>query len=1349
MQEKANFTAMWDLVFYSPCKIINALPCDVRFQAVQPTSSDLLSEIVKSPSKVHKRQASSLATSELFFLPSEFYTKSTGGCFDIDVQLHENDNGFQFFDGSNESNKDVIADETVQPGKILELIKLDSSKNLYFRLAIPGTDLWTKPVCITSALLQRRALFSRQGSQDLFWDFNRYQDVLFVTPPEIRYKREWEVSRTIVLFSQFWIVNKTGVNLLYDPIPTVTQRKETKSGVMNAPENSNDDEPKKFRNSRGGKRLHSVTGMEFKPEKQRFLSDVGHMHFFGNSSIPILVSSKKRRLRLLTLSVGEAGLPRHQEELYVYDLQTTSDSSFRYVETYGLNSINQVYSDIRDIQFVSWPKSMLDSKGIVQISTADCDNLSDPDHENMINFRISINADVCVCVDARLAKAPRWMTMLGFRATGEKLKTTSSKHVFVVYKKFYKGHSLVCLGGNKASAGFKSPANMYLVFVIKPFSLTDYSEPTIDGKVHFSPRAISKISSALGSETIPCKIICRVQIGESVFSDEDAPLHSWPNMFNSISVLCIQTANGDKHLKSQSYLRFSLQQPSRVMLCIDSRIKFHELPSWIVEHGFSPISLTVQAGSFTYYLYQQLFGAEVCHLGGLAYSGNSKVSNYFVLIADEFQFQNAWNLMSMSSALVSPGQPQAMVGVKATENDSVPGLIESVRKPSAFSNNLNIHKMPRPITSFWEESSAANGKCTLEALPVDLIERCWSNKCIDLKSGNKGEIIVGNCIYSVRVDYMPGVFFRTSLLTLMPRFIIANQSTFDLIVFPFSVDASSTPRSLRDYAGWTGFEQRCRVVNKGESAALVAFHDANGPGGKFVRIHRNYAEYEARQWKRWLYFFSQCDSSFAESAPERGYDYQSICPDSVGEQFTFVQQFDGRRNEHSPLLLLSITVVLVDQCVVLTVRDITHSPPVRLENHLTGVSLKFRQAGMDEWVPLGPRSWKNYIWSNKSLAKTFEFLIDNYENRTFTCSAEKIEDVSDFIIPGNFLKVDNLNQTSNGESRIMRIHVTTDDLTRVLQIMDSGSVSSLSARPMRRFGDFSRFVHPSISSSIARSKKDLAQSREASSSFALRSFRTARQYLSRNSRWIKLSNFFFVEFQLKIMAVLIKVVESTDRVNQANETGSAHRDGDLVDISIEGICLTLDGSKYLARLSVMHVQLDDMHRDARFPVAISPSNSGFNSHLSLERLKTAIPVLQFVFEIEPNTMHLVHIKTLDIVLQPLRISLDGALLFRALKYWGRAVRYSMMRDVRNLSDGSSSLSYIEAEQFVLDSSVRAVMNKLYFTLNDVVQKCCSSANGEVVYIEVMHVSSIVINLEVIRHYHECFCHMYTCVTLIT
>jgi hypothetical protein len=773
------------------------------------------------------------------------------------------------------------------------------------------------------------------------------------------------------------------------------------------------------------------------------------------------------------------------------------------------------------------------------------------------------------------------------------------------------------------------------------------------------------------------------------------------------------------------------------MLCIDSTIKYHELPSWVAEHGFSPISLTVSAGSATFYLYQQLFGAEVVHLGGLAYSGSSKISNYFVLVADEFQFQNAWNLMSMSSAVVSPGQPQAMVGVRATESDSVPGLIESMRMPSAISDaHDNIRNMSRPITSFWDDSVAvATGKCSLEALPVDLVERYWSNKHIDLKSGNKGEIVAGNCTYSVRVDYLPGVFFRTSLLTLMPRFVISNQSALDLRVFPFSVDASSAPRSLRNYAGWTGFEQRCRVVKKGESAAVIAFHDANGPGGYFVRINRNNSEYESRERKRWLYFFSQFDSSLAESAPERGYDYQSVSPDSVGEQFTFVQLFErhiGDVNRLCPLVALSITVVLVDQCVVLTVRDITHSPPVRLENHLAGVTLKFRQAGAEEWVLLGPRSWKNYVWSNNSLAKNFEFLIENYQSRTFMCSAEKIEDVSNFIIPGYVLKVENSNQASNSENRIMRIHVTTDDLTRVLRITDSGIVSALSNRPLRRFGDVSSFVHPSISAGIARSKKPRVQSRETSASFALRSFRKARQYISRNSRWIKLSNFFFVEIQLKIMAVLIKVVESNDksRLESANSS-----DSDLIDVSIEGICLTLDGSKYLARLSVMHVQLDDMHRDARFPVVISPSNSGFNSHLSLERLRTAVPVLQFVFEIEPNTMHLVNIKTLDVVLQPLRASLDGALLFRTLKYWGQAIRFSMLQNVRNLSDStikpSSFMSSADTEQFVLDSSVRAVMDKLYFTLNDLVQKCCSSAHGEVVYIEVMHVSSIVLNLEVI------------------
>ena len=162
----------WDVIVHPMLRFTNCLPCDIILQIIQPPHPALQQNI-------RKPGISADGARDLFYLPTEFYAKSSQTMSELNSKVEEFE-GWKPFqntsrDNFSDSNVDgCIYNGIVTSGRLVELSYVDTNKTIYFRLSVPGTSFWSKPSMMSSSILQNKVLFNRHGEEVIEWELSRY-----------------------------------------------------------------------------------------------------------------------------------------------------------------------------------------------------------------------------------------------------------------------------------------------------------------------------------------------------------------------------------------------------------------------------------------------------------------------------------------------------------------------------------------------------------------------------------------------------------------------------------------------------------------------------------------------------------------------------------------------------------------------------------------------------------------------------------------------------------------------------------------------------------------------------------------------------------------------------------------------------------------------------------------------------------------------------------------------------------------------------------------------------------------------------------------------------------------------
>jgi hypothetical protein len=249
-----------------------------------------------------------------------------------------------------------------------------------------------------------------------------------------------------------------------------------------------------------------------------------------------------------------------------------------------------------------------------------------------------------------------------------------------------------------------------------------------------------------------------IDIDRVVYSDRDYVFTYLPYLFRGQTY--IQTACEDTSvfMNDSSLLEFKVRQPSIVILLIDKRLKLP--PPWVQVSGFKRIydqciasSRSSSNSPDTYYsIYGKMYQSSDVVSLGYQYSSKSEVNMYCVLILSSDKTELNSTLLS----LLSSSSTDDKMGIGETELCWVHGK-KGMTLFSTYDGNVSIGLKQGTI---------------------------WSPHGINLKvlGTAKGpfEIIDPKAKKAYQLAYnivpMPGIFSRTKVLTIMPRYCIVNCS---------------------------------------------------------------------------------------------------------------------------------------------------------------------------------------------------------------------------------------------------------------------------------------------------------------------------------------------------------------------------------------------------------------------------------------------------------------------------------------------------------------------------------------------------------------------------------------------
>jgi hypothetical protein len=1363
-------------------KLVNALPCDLHCQFMQPPKSAIGNQDKKKGSTIDGAR-------DLFYLPTEFYTKSSGGNYDINPKVSEEDGWKPFQEATLEISEKssshnmfstYLLNATIPSGRDIELPHFDIERTLYFRFMVPGSQLWSKPFVLAAAVMQNRVLFNKHKAEIAEWSFSRMSDVLELCPPQIQYKRLWtNAVRSIIMYSKYWILNKTSMKLMYSAEPNISGSSESlKSGATNGEQQPGSEE------IRGKKKTFPfsrslVEDSIFRCDDEIMIPapeqsyDVFHNRFFGGETVPVMLSPGGRKL-----SVLPTGLRGQPEFFYIYGVRSQSQLGTKPI--YGFRNIAQVYSDLHNIEITSFPDSFrlhLSNTGNILLQTANVDRRFDSRKANFINFNISRDGFVYIGLDSSNTKMLSWMKALGFRNTGEKIRTNHLEISFYLYKRFFRARSSVRLGG--CHSGFSVASYMYIILI------TDvpvgYVEATIEGTCEHDSdvNAPLLLNGPLKTASVAPwgRPLPNASIGDNIFVEIDSVITSCSIPLLSSRILLLQTRNSDKSFKNTvPYITFTLLQPSRVMICIDSELRSADFPPWLRDKNFDKVALRIEAMGRMFFIYEKVCGAEFLSLGGLGLPKNSPLCNYFVLIADEFDFQTALRRCAEPLGSISAGRSKDLVGLSALGGAPARGLasyVPSIALPSSTSSGrisaLSTVEV-ESINEFWKDELAAGMKCSAQIVPFHMLDRTWSKTSIDLKRGNAGEITAGNCSFAVSVAFLPGVFQRTCLVTLLPRFIVVNKTSVAIRLLPFK-SAEPIPESLlRSSMNFSEFSNsQSFILHPNEATAVFSFFDSKGSADSehYIGPHKYH-----QKKKRWLRAYDAEISSALNTHKMEDFVFRPVCVDDIGEQFCWFSKsgcvgvdstdsgvirqlcFDNEAvleshvTQQENIAVFSISVALSGQTVVITYRDVSKTPPFRIENRLTNVCLLIRQKGTSFWVELPPRSWRSFIWTDYYLPKMIEVCVKGNESNRVEYSMDKIGRSSDLSWPLSSSHESPVRVSAasplNPEKRYgcLRGYIYADSLTRVLSLVEvTSGASHKSIHVPTSMTHAANIIMFSINSDHSAGSVPISNVTAHAKGLGGTPHHTRNRMkygknLSRvqglknqgDSRGSYVAILQKINASVNITGFVVKLVELHDGHSLILSRKRRFCDEEA-DLSVEKLSCKFCGPEHHISFTVFHIQIDDMRPSAKFPVVAAPSNSGFNSHLTPDSVITPVPQVHVLFEWLPNNDNMIHIRTFDIALQPLRLRIDMDFLLSLVKFSGLMLESTL--SPAHLSSGiAGSYSKGEISRLIEENSLATARNLLHFKLSEKVLNTSKPFYSRLIFIELLHFSAVIINLEV-------------------
>lgn len=590
----------WNVVLAPAMLFINALPCEIWLEVTQINSSHVSGESCDDDEseKVRGDEVAAGAHS-LLFIPGGYsdydgttitHPTNNKGSGKIDEIISPNP--FRHGLGDIDNNQPLYLSTNLQPGESFPVCSLNLRKPVVFRISLmgktEGEPLWSSPRVVSSPYIHgKRSLFQKHKGEEIRWEYSRCDDLCRKRASEgIKFQRAWKKTREVVVYADYWLVNKTGVSLQYE--------------MEHVQEESNHHLSQKY----------SLANREFNLSPLPFCrteySDDLHLTQFDPSQVPVMISCPNR-LRLLPrgLAMPDNDVQKRwqadAESLFVYDFKCVSERSYHPVSrinqcpAFELGSCSSAYTDCPvysdepwRFSLSSWPKSLLSllrlpvsrsntndfdteqtcglyiqapnsdrysnphnnrniiPTGSTRISTVNHPESAPSRQPSFISFKTSQSVFVYVALDARAAKIPSWVHQLGFMSTGDRVHTTDSTTVYYLHRKFYRAGDLVSLGGSRVNASADSvgkgkTVNMYLLFVIA--APVNHTEPTVGAVVrHSSPRSLwhssahllsSLLKSAIAAvtrrsrrSTRTCQLRSCFKKGDCVYSEDQLRMNS-------------------------------------------------------------------------------------------------------------------------------------------------------------------------------------------------------------------------------------------------------------------------------------------------------------------------------------------------------------------------------------------------------------------------------------------------------------------------------------------------------------------------------------------------------------------------------------------------------------------------------------------------------------------------------------------------------------------------------------------------------------------------------------------------------------------------------------------------------
>mmetsp|Transcript_21012 Transcript_21012/g.34666 ORF Transcript_21012/g.34666 Transcript_21012/m.34666 type:complete len:1329 (+) Transcript_21012:3-3989(+) len=271
---------------------------------------------------------------------------------------------------------------------------------------------------------------------------------------------------------------------------------------------------------------------------------------------------------------------------------------------------------------------------------------------------------------------------------------------------------------------------------------------------------------------------------------------------------------------------------------------------------------------------------------------------------------------------------------------------------------------PTVLRQWWDEQR--NGKLVM-AKHANGIGGDWSEKIEMNAAGTSGEVhCSNNIVFSVSIESMAGIFFRSNLIRFTPRFVVRNDLHMHISLIAISgtiSEAMHKTRQLRYFLTENDLKANVDLAPS-ESTVIYSFNNVGGIGNSF----------------RWISFRVNASRHDGKSNPK----WHLVRLDKNGS--TYLGEVDKR----------NVMVGIIDATVNRSggsslLCNISHAavPPYRIENRSNTHHLRFAQDDDDAVVfELPPMHSCGYTWDNPHGKKRLRAEVQYKHNNAHDCRKE-------------------------------------------------------------------------------------------------------------------------------------------------------------------------------------------------------------------------------------------------------------------------------------------------------------------------------------------------------------------------